>query len=127
MIVGVGSDLVEIDRISSITKRTSSFVKRILTENEQAYLTDKSPERVIEYLAGRFAAKEAIAKALGTGIGSKLSFQDMEIIPDAMGKPTVQISQRVRDELSLGDRCRVHVSISHSRTVAIAYVVIEQM
>ena len=127
MIIGVGSDIVEIDRIAKIIQRNGSFVNRILTQREQANLINKSPERTVEFLAGRFAAKEAVAKALGTGIGSQLGFQEIEIIPEPNGKPTVQLSQRVLSEHSLADRGYVHVSISHSRAFAIAHVVIEQM
>ncbi|MGD8192634.1 holo-ACP synthase [Brevibacillus ginsengisoli] len=127
MIIGVGSDIVEIDRIAALIQRKGSFLNRILTEREQTYLANRSAERTVEFVAGRFAAKEAVAKALGTGIGRLLSFQDMEIIPDSMGKPTVVLSQRVLTEHSLADRSNIHLTISHSRTFAIAYVVIERI
>lgn len=127
MIVGVGSDIVEIERISQIYQRSQGFVKRILTEKEQTYLLNKSPERVVEFLAGRFAAKEAVAKAVGSGIGRTLSFQDIEVLPDASGKPTVQLSQLAYTQNSLVNTCKIHISISHSRAFAIAHVVIEQM
>ena len=77
MILGVGIDLVELERVRRFG--TERMAQRILTEGEKAYLP-RSERRMLEFLAGRFAAKEAVAKAAGTGIG-KLGFQDIEIIP----------------------------------------------
>jgi holo-[acyl-carrier protein] synthase len=116
MISGIGIDIIELDRIKSIIERQPKFIQRILTENEQQIFERLTPARKIEFLAGRFAAKEAFAKARGTGIGNELSFQDIEIKPDSKGKP--QVIKPIEDG--------VHLSISHSKHYAIAQVVLEK-
>ena len=115
MISGIGIDIVELDRISFIIERQPKFIQRILTENEQQLFEKLNPSRKIEFLAGRFAAKEAFAKAKGTGIGKELSFLDIEVQSDTNGKP----------HIALPIKEGVHLSISHSRDYAVAQVVIE--
>ncbi|OZM55767.1 holo-ACP synthase [Lottiidibacillus patelloidae] len=115
MIIGTGIDIVEIQRIAKLMTN-EKFIKRVLTEREQAKLTTLSEKRKIEFLAGRFAAKEAYAKALGTGIGKELSFQDVEIVNDSLGKPFVQVENK---------NFKAHVSISHSHDYAIAQIILE--
>lgn len=82
MIFGIGIDIVELHRIENMLSRQTRFPQRILTEAEYARFTQLSDKRKIEFLAGRFAAKEAFSKAYGTGIGKELSFQDIEIGKD---------------------------------------------
>lgn len=118
MIIGTGIDIVELIRIKETLHRHQSFVKRILTAKEQEIFNSLSNSRKIEFLAGRFAAKEAFAKAIGTGIGKKLSWQDVEIIPDIQGKPKVIAKENFGN---------VHLSISHSKEYAIANVIIERV
>jgi holo-[acyl-carrier protein] synthase len=116
MISGIGTDIVELDRIKRISERQEKFIDRILTDAEKIEYKKLSDKRKIEFLAGRFAAKEAFAKAAGTGIGHELSFLDIEIAVDEKGKPF--IVKPYRDG--------VHLSISHSRDFAVAQVVIEK-
>ncbi|MBS4192513.1 holo-ACP synthase [Bacillus sp. FJAT-49705] len=116
MISGIGIDIVELDRIKKIYERQEKFVERILTSKEKAEFKVLTKERKTEYLAGRFAAKEAFSKAMGTGIGEALSFLDIEIEKDARGKPYFS------KPLTQG----VHLSISHSKEYAVAQVVIEK-
>ena len=87
MITGIGLDITEIERIKSIHAKTRKFEERILTEKERVQSNELSGARQLEYLAGRFAAKEAFSKALGTGIGKDCSFQDIEILKEPSGKP----------------------------------------
>ncbi|MHC0039462.1 holo-ACP synthase [Pseudoneobacillus sp. C159] len=115
MILGTGIDIVELDRIKTIIERQPKFIQRILTEDEQVIFKKLTGARKVEFLAGRFAAKEAFSKARGTGIGSDLSFLDIEIQADVKGKP--QIVSPIKEG--------VHLSISHSRDYAIAQVIIE--
>lgn len=115
MILGIGIDIVELDRIKRIAEQQEKFIDRILTETEKFEYHKLSAKRKTEFLAGRFAAKEAFAKAAGTGIGHELSFLDIEIVADDKGKPF--IVKPYRDG--------VHLSISHSRDFAVAQVVIE--
>ncbi|MBD8069674.1 holo-ACP synthase [Bacillus sp. PS06] len=117
MIVGIGIDIVELDRIKKIAERQKKFISRILTEKEINKYHQYTGHRQIEYLAGRFAAKEAYSKAIGTGIGKDLSFQDIEIFSDEFGKPHIE---------GKGAEI-VHLSISHSKEYAIAQVIIESL
>lgn len=116
MITGIGIDIVELHRIKEIVDRNSKFIHRILTENEKKEYEALSDSRKIEFLAGRFAAKEAFSKAVGTGIGSHLSFLQIEIMKDELGKP--MINSHIE--------AIVHLSISHSRQFAVAQVVLEK-
>lgn len=117
LITGIGVDIVETKRIATILNRQPKFIERILTENERALFEPLSEIRKIEYLSGRFAAKEAFSKAYGTGIGKDLSFLDIEICTNENGKPFI-----VKPILS-----HVHLSISHSKEYAIAQVIIESL
>lgn len=126
MIYGIGIDIVELNRIEKILERSpDSFIQRILTPYEQELLPSGGRRR-IEYLAGRFAVKEAAAKALGTGIGKNFSFLDGEVRKNEMGKPFLLFSENTRKSLNLDDSFQAHLSISHSKEYAIAQVVIEK-
>jgi len=115
MIAGIGVDVVELERMGKIIETKPKFSERVLTIKELALYQDLPLRRKIEFLGGRFACKEAFSKAWGTGIG-KLTFQDIEILSDSRGKPIVTKSPFVG---------KVHVSISHSDTVAIAQIILE--
>ncbi len=123
MISGIGIDLVEIARIKKAYERSSfPFVKRVLTAPELQYFhTFDLEKRKIEWLAGRFAAKEALAKAIGTGFGKELSMQDITIQADAFGKPTFQLASKVTSRFQ--ENIRFHLSITHTEHVAAAFVV----
>lgn len=116
MIVGTGIDIVELTRIEEAINRSPRFSQRILSERELIYYQQLQSRRKVEFLAGRFAAKEAFAKAVGSGIGGDLSWQDIEILADNKGKPIV-VSKKTDGQ--------IHLSISHSREYAIANVIIE--
>ena len=117
MIKGIGVDITELDRIELLLGRQPRFRNRILTESEILLFEKLQGRRKIEYFAGRFAAKEAFSKAVGTGIGKHLSFLDIEIGSDGKGKPMIM------KPFSEG----VHLSISHSHDYAIAQVVVEEV
>ncbi|MCP3029245.1 holo-ACP synthase [Halobacillus sp. A5] len=117
MIKGIGIDLIELDRIKQSIKRNPRFVQRILTKEERNYYERLNDRRQIEFLAGRFAAKEAFAKAAGTGIGT-ISFQDIEVLPDQKGAPHIKVSSY--SELS------IWVAITHSEQYAVAQVILEE-
>ncbi|MCP3741947.1 holo-ACP synthase [Rossellomorea sp. BNER] len=116
MIKGIGVDIVEIERIVTLSRKQPKFVDRILTNKEKDEYISLSNDRRGEFLSGRFAAKEAYAKAEGTGIGSRLSFLDIEIMKDSIGKPYI-----VKPQME-----GVHLSISHSKEYAVAQVIIEK-
>lgn len=118
MITGIGLDITELDRITDLNRRSEKFHKRILTEAEQRHYQNLSEYRQIEFLAGRFAAKEAFAKALGTGIGPQCSFQDIAVLPNPKGAPILYFKDEPIDGF---------VSITHTRTVAAAQVILQKM
>ena len=118
MIIGIGIDIIELDRIASLVKRKPRFIKKILTPEEEVLFNRKKTDQMrTEFLAGRFAGKEAFAKAFGTGIG-KISFHDITILTGINGEPLLQFNRE--------HQFKIHISISHSRTSAIAQVILEQ-
>ncbi|MFD0676778.1 MULTISPECIES: holo-ACP synthase [unclassified Paenibacillus] len=127
MIIGVGTDLLEIARVKKIMEGTSGdrFAARVLTPEEQE-LAKKRQGRIAEFVAGRFAAKEAVSKALGCGIGKQVSLQDIEIIPDRLGKPICRVSAEALHRLELElETTVIHLSITHTESIAMAYAVVE--
>lgn len=119
MIIGHGIDLQDVASIERAYEKNNRFAKRLLTTKEIAiFETLKGRKRRMEYLSGRWAAKEAFAKATGTGIG-KLSFQDIEILSDDKGAP--QLYQTMLSQV------KVWLSISHSAGFAQASVIIEKI
>lgn len=121
MIIGIGTDIIEIYRIEKVINRTSNFLKRSFTENEIEYFKKKGLKANV--IAGNFAAKEAISKALGTGIRG-FGLQDIEILRDELGKPIAKLSDKIYDLLDKVE-FNIHVSISHSKENAIAYAIME--
>ncbi|MCM3129470.1 holo-ACP synthase [Paenibacillus provencensis] len=130
MIYGIGNDVLETERVVRIMKgdHSSRFLSRVLTEEERAVLGSRMQSEV-QYVSGRFAAKEAISKAFGCGIGELLGFQDIEILPNELGKPTVTISGAAWKRLGLGGEpaYMVHLSISHQPSVAAAFAIVERI
>ncbi|OJG98433.1 holo-[acyl-carrier-protein] synthase [Enterococcus termitis] len=115
MIKGIGIDMVELSRIETIIANKSSFVKRVLTDKEHELFQALPHKRQVEFLAGRFACKEAFSKAWGTGIGS-VGLQDIEILKEKNGAPKVTKSPYDGN---------VFVSISHTDTSAVAQIILE--
>ncbi|MCZ2721676.1 holo-ACP synthase [Marinomonas sp. 15G1-11] len=125
MIVGIGTDLVEIERIkSSIEKLGMRFIKRVLTENEiERYLSIGNKDKACAFVAKRFAAKEAASKAIGTGIGRGVSFQHFEIINLENGQPTLKVDSIVNKRLPKG--ASWHLSLTDEQCYAQAFVIVE--
>ncbi|WP_089969553.1 holo-ACP synthase [Lihuaxuella thermophila] len=124
MIRGIGTDIVEMKRIEEMG--IERLAKRILTEKEKDMMPARE-RRKLEYIAGRFAAKEAVSKALGTGIGQSVSFTDIEIVNNEKGAPLVVLPEGIRNRL-FGDGCvRIHLSVSHSELYATAMAVVEEL
>lgn len=129
MIYGIGNDVLEIGRISTLlaSRQGKGFLQRILTERELA-LAEGRKGKAAEFAAGRFAAKEAVVKALGCGIGAKVGFQDIEILPDREGKPVVSLSEEAWNRMLLASgRHAIHLAITHSGDLASAFAVVEQV
>ena len=124
MIYGVGTDIVNIDRIQKIIlKNKEGFIKRVLTDHEQALFANKADSAA--FCAKRFAAKEAFSKALGTGIGRVVSFQDLTIRNNDNGKPHFIPSEKLRLYLLEKGVKQAHLSISDENQYALAFVVLE--
>ncbi|KAA6461769.1 holo-ACP synthase [Acidobacteria bacterium AB60] len=125
MIVGSGIDLVEIERIRiSVERFGDRFLKRVYTAAEQAYCLRK--KNAAESLAARFAAKEAGAKALGTGISRGVTWLEIEVVREPGGRPSLVFHGRARE---VAQRLGVHssaLSLTHTREMAVASVVLER-
>lgn len=122
MIYGIGTDIVEIDRIKNILKDTPKFIEKIFSKHEIEYL--KSRNMRPEYVAGRFASKEAVSKAMGTGFRG-FDFKDIEIDSTALGKPVVILRGKAKLLAQKNGKYKIHLSISHSVQNAIAYAIME--
>jgi holo-[acyl-carrier protein] synthase len=124
MIYGIGTDIINIERVVNIlSKNQDGFVQRVLSEHEQALFANKSNSAA--YCAKRFAAKEAFAKALGTGIGRIVSFQDLTIRNNEKGKPYFIPSEKLRLYLLEKGIKQAHLSLSDAEYNALAFVVLE--
>ena len=121
MIIGIGTDIIEINRIEKVMNRTGNFIEKSFTHNEIQYFKSKGLKGNV--IAGNFAAKEAISKAIGTGFRG-FGLKDIEVLRDELGKPVVNLSEKIYNLLEIKE-FNVHISISHSKENAIAYAVME--
>ena len=126
MIIGLGIDLVEVARIENAWKRFGErFVDRILVSDELAYcMTHKNPA---PFIAARFAAKEAVSKAFGTGIGVSLGWQDIEVRHKDSGAPYVVMHGKGQDLLTQVKANVLHLSLTHTATNAGAVAILERI
>lgn len=115
MIKGIGLDIVEIARIQKSNDLSPKFKTRILTEREMAIFEQLKTRRQLEFLAGRFSAKEAYSKANGTGLGRDCKLHEIEILPNEKGQPILYFKQQKVDGF---------VSITHSKEYAAAQVIL---
>jgi len=114
----VGVDVIEIGRVrDSVQRFGERFLNRVYTEAEQAYCRGRAPQ-----LAGRFAAKEAVSKALGTGI-RRIHWRNIEVLPNRAGAPIVTLHGRARERFAALQLADMQVSISHSRDNAVAVAI----
>jgi len=121
MIIGIGTDIIEIERREKVINRTNSFIEKSFTNNEIEYFKSKGLKGNV--IAGNFAAKEAISKAMGTGFRG-FGLKDIEVLRDKLGKPIVKLSDKIYELLDIKE-FNIHISISHSKENAIAYAVME--
>lgn len=117
MIYGTGIDLTDIDRVFKVQSHLPKFAERILTDKEQIMYKKYSGKRAVEFLAGRFSAKESYSKAFGTGLGAEVGFQDIEILDESSGKPVV--TKQPFNGIA-------HVSISHTESYVMTQVILEE-
>lgn len=123
MIIGLGLDIAEIDRIEAAIMRHGSILERLYTAGEVAYC--ESYRNKFERYAGRFAVKEATMKALGTGWRRGVRWRDIEVIREPSGRPSLSLkgaAKRIADELGVKN---ISVTITHSGNLALAEVILE--
>lgn len=124
MIYGIGTDIVEVARVQdSIDQFGDAFATRILAKSEMPdYLETKLKAR---FLAKRFAAKEAFSKAFGTGIREPVTFQNIAVSHDALGKPLLVLDDELQTVVNQKNISQSHISISDEKNLAVAFVVLE--
>ncbi len=119
MIKGIGTDIIEIGRIKAAIEKNQKFVDRTYTTKEQDFLGRK---KNFESHAGNFAAKEAIVKALGTGL-RKLNFVDIEVLRDDLGKPYVELNDKILGVMKQMGITQIEVTLSHCKEYAVAFAI----
>ncbi len=125
MIFGTGTDIIEIKRIESSIARSEAFVNKIFTEAEQVYCKGQKAG-IFQSYAARYAAKEAVFKALGTGYRYGMAFREIEVINDKLGKPEVTVYGKVKAFVQEQKITNIHISLSHIKEMALAFVILEK-
>ncbi|WP_127508030.1 holo-ACP synthase [Paenibacillus humicus] len=127
MIIGIGHDLCDVDRIEALLNGASGrrFEERILAPAERKLAAELAGRRRAEFVAGRFAAKEAVSKALGCGIGGICGFRDISVLRSSAGRPVCELSPHTLQALGLQAQPLLHASITHERGLASAVAVLE--
>ncbi len=122
MIIGIGTDIIQTKRIAE-SMDTTGFKEKVFSENEIIYCEKKANK--FENFAGRFAAKEAFFKALGTGWRGGIAFNEVEIENDELGKPSIRLLGETQKLLKKREIGTIHLSLSHVKEMAIATVILE--
>ena len=129
MIRGIGCDVVEVKRVADVlAKHGERFVDRLLTPNEKPLYEKRkllSREHALAFIASRWAVKEAVSKALGTGIADDVTFHSMEVMHNAKGAPLMIFNEPLKERL-MQQGLFVHVSITDEKNVVAAFAVAEQ-
>ena len=128
MILGIGTDILEIERMQFLMQRFGDKVlRRLFTQQERKMAEGLSYDQQVRFYAKRFSGKEAASKALGTGIGGYLSWQDISILNTPAGKPVLNFSEKVYQTLLAQYPCvHAHISLSDDKQ-ALAFVVVEAL
>ena len=124
MIYGIGTDIVEIKRLTAM-KSLDAFAKKVLTENELKVFDDLTNSKKASYLAKQFAAKEAIAKAFGTGLKDPIQLNNIEILRNDEGKPTFNPLNGLISKITDLGITKTHVSLADEKDYAIAFAILE--
>ena len=125
MIFGIGTDIVDINRIKSMDS-LSAFANKILSENEIKVFSDLKEGKQATYLSKQFAGKEAISKAIGTGISGDIKFKEIEILRDERGRPIFNPVKNLKEILANLGITKTHVSLSDEKDYAIAFAILEK-
>lgn len=125
MILGTGVDILDIGRLESVLERHGDAFKRKVFTPAEIAQGDERGRQMIPYFAGRWAAKEAVAKALGTGFGKDCGWLEITVLNHPSGRPTVELSGTAAATAERLGITALHLSISHETATAIAYVIAE--
>lgn len=124
MIIGVGTDVVSIQRIEKAVQRFGErFINKVFTDKE--VVACKGKKDAVPYLAARFAAKEAVLKALGTGISNGIGFKDVEVFREHGKRPEIILHGKGKERAGTLGVKNIHLSLSHDAGLAVAFVVVE--
>ncbi len=123
MIFGIGTDIIEVDRVQKVMERDIGFRDKIFTPHEIEYCESKRHK--YQHYAGRFSAKEAFLKAIGTGWRYGIRFGDIEVTHDELGKPEINVYGKAKEWVESESVSNIHVSLSHLKEMATAIVIIE--
>ncbi len=127
MIIGIGTDIVGIPRFQRhVDAPDSSLLRRIFTDQERAYCIARKSGAAACF-AARFAAKESFLKALGTGLSDGISWHDMEVVNDELGKPELRLSRRAEELFRERGGTNLFLSLSHDGGCAVAMMVLESL
>ncbi|MBS4057426.1 MAG: holo-ACP synthase [Bacteroidetes bacterium] len=124
MIFGIGTDIIEVARMEKHLSNSNGLREKLFTLTEQSYAESKSSK--YQHYAARFAAKEAFFKALGTGYRFGMAFHEIEVINDELGKPVITVHGKVKEYLEKMQVTHIHLSVSHVKEMANAFVVLEK-
>lgn len=123
MIYGIGTDIIEVERVEKLIQKGETYLQSIFSRDEIHYCESKS--RKAEHYAARFAAKEACLKALGTGWRDGIGFSEIEVTHNDLGKPQLRFSGVALKQMEVNQINTVSVSLSHVKEIAIAVVILE--
>ncbi len=123
MIIGIGTDIIEVERIEKMVARGRPYLEAIFSKQEIEYCETKA--RKSEHYAARYAAKEATLKALGVGQRNGFAFSDVEVINDELGRPKIFPHGKVKDLFDSHQISQTSISLSHSKENAIAVIILE--
>lgn len=123
MIFGIGSDIIEVERVGAVVAKGSGFTNRVFTKHEIEYCESKRNKN--QHYAARFAAKEAFMKALGTGWSKGIGFDQIEVAHAQSGQPEIILHGKALEFADEMEIIRIHVTLSHLKEYAMATVILE--
>ncbi len=124
MIVGVGIDIIEVDRVGEKIYNGNGFLEKVFSPGEISFCESKANK--LEHYAARFAAKEAFLKAIGSGLTVSYELHEIEVVSDALGKPSIDLKGNFLTLANEKNWNKIYLSLSHVRAMACAVVILEQ-
>jgi holo-[acyl-carrier protein] synthase len=124
MIYGIGTDIIEVERMQKHLEKSPALKNKLFTTLEQEYAEKRAT--IFQHYAARFAAKEAFFKALGTGYRFGMAFHEIEVENDELGKPVINLHGKVKEYIEKQGITHIHLSISHVKEMASAFVILEK-